>query len=577
MTKSLSTALGNNYVKLLFRFILWLIVAVALSITLLSANILDLNHKLSGYKITDELKYRYSILISYISKSAEDHNNSEITGINYSIKQEKSKESTHSDTTPLLAFLQITSVIALSFSWFYAFSLKAVITERHGYLSKVYLLASRWLPILATMIPVLIFVVAMHGAYQPAVLVMALIAILVAAEHYSGLKAQEHSLQKQGAALVMQATQLNKAQSVVLKTSTELAGISRSTADTSTLLRQAHEKIVGYANELTKIRDGTERILTNLNLDRFVQEIYSTYRSASIIYAVVRIHDIDPHWWNSQNTVDPWSEYVGNIETTRSTVDSGLQVTLLEALSINSTRSELHAHFVTDLPFLNSEDYIRRVDDGRHLFFSDPVGLAWQLVIIGEIRGKLQDNLSITATVSRPLCWMHVTDNEVFLVVRRDPLDKSSVHTIVNKMNSNSKTALDEELASKAIEWAQKNIREYIERGCDAEEYLFAKMRYIAILNSIADDAILAARNGNGLVPKKALFDILNTLGLDRWLDSSDSPIKNSPSEKEKSRIRNLAAAVFARLIELRLNHVTADSESDQQEYIVRHLSLEII
>jgi hypothetical protein len=102
-------------------------------------------------------------------------------------------------------------------------------------------------------------------------------------------------------------------------------------------------------------------------------------------------------------------------------------------------------------------------------------------------------------------------------------------------------------------------------------------MRYIAILNSIADDAILAARNGNGLVPKKALFAILNTLGLDRWLDSSDSPIKNSPSEKEKSRIRNLAAAVFARLIELRLNHVTADSESDQQEYIVRHLSLEII
>jgi len=48
--------------------------------------------------------------------------------------------------------------------------------------------------VIASLLPALCFAVAMHAAYEPAVFVMALAAIFVAAEHYGGLTETEHEL-----------------------------------------------------------------------------------------------------------------------------------------------------------------------------------------------------------------------------------------------------------------------------------------------------------------------------------------------------------------------------------------------
>ena len=67
------------------------------------------------------------------------------------------------------------AVVCISILWFRTFRLSALARWR------------RWLVALSVL-PAIVFALAMQAAYEPAVFVMALVAIYVAAEHYSGLR-----------------------------------------------------------------------------------------------------------------------------------------------------------------------------------------------------------------------------------------------------------------------------------------------------------------------------------------------------------------------------------------------------
>ena len=119
-------------------------------------------------------------------------------------------------------------------------------------------------------LPALLFAASMHQAYQPAVFVMALVAVFVAAEHYGGLREQSEQLTEQLEQLTQQRVALETTRSELSHTQKGLESIQRA----------------------------TETLLNFEGLARFKADVYKKYAGAKIdISAVVRFYDIDPEWW----------------------------------------------------------------------------------------------------------------------------------------------------------------------------------------------------------------------------------------------------------------------------------------
>jgi hypothetical protein len=186
-----------------------------------------------------------------------------------------------------------------------------------------------WWPVALTTIPVCFFVVTMHQAYQPAVFVMALAAILVAAEHYTGLKEQEHELE-----------------------------------DT----RENSESLVSRLRiEVQSIESKTVTILNDRGLSQFKRDVYGAYGEATVIYAVVRMHGVDDEWWPSAIPLEEaWNAYerYGREHP---------QETLLDVLT-RSPDSTLQADFVTDFPMPHSREWDRRTNDASAPLFGVRTG-----------------------------------------------------------------------------------------------------------------------------------------------------------------------------------------------------------
>lgn len=380
------------------------------------------------------------------------------------------------------AVVQIFAAAAISWMWFEAFRIlgRAQSHERPSgampaWLDRVH---SRWWnrrvewicrggwAVGMAFFVVLLFAFTMHQAYQPAVLVMALIAIIVAAEHYSGLKEA--------------------------------------------------------VDDLRKVEGFTSRLAEDAGLSHFVHHVYERYAAAKKIHAVVRMHDIDPVWWSFVKAEkDPWTEYVKDAKEDPAPEKATAERRNL-ARALRRDSGKLEACFVTDLPMPASDEWDRRLkpNDGEPLF-GDLLGFAWQWIVLQEVKKNWKE-VDCSAWVSRPLCWVHATNRVVFQVLRREPRSGSTVLVIADR-DGLSLSAGAEETYRGMVQWANEEVRRYADRGCTAEDYLLAVLRHAAALASKQGDAGLVASNH----ATDDLGYLLQLLGARVWIDS---PARKSPS-----------------------------------------------
>lgn len=510
----------------------WLMLAFALAILHLFASLGELGHGLHAYDLHDDLCQRVARFWQMCGESntgASEQGSLDPADVLEVMRSIDRK--VHPAPTPLLAAVQVLAVIAISFLWFYAFSLRASLRERRNGGDKKTLLA--WWPVAGSLVPVMLFVGTMFQAYQPAVFVMALVAIIVAAEHYSGLQTQEDKLDDQRKDLGRQAR--------------VLANTRRTLMRQVALLTESRTQLDHATRELMTVKGHTERMLDNEGLKDFIQDVYRAYSNASEVRAVVRLHDIDEVWWTHARKAtsrEAWAAYFDDAKRERRGAE---HFTLAAALHMGQRR-RLDATFVTDLPLPLSPEWKRREDDGAQPFFQDLLGLCWQLIVLDEARG--QPGCQVSAWVSRPLAWLHATDQRVFQVVRREPREKSSVLTIANVQDAQEMNdPAAEEVSLGIVEWAQGEIRRYVETGSRAEEYLASVLRFALVQLAIMDGDILFTVKGTPgaveVVPSSQLERVLNFLGLERWLASA-SRSRGRAADIVDDKLKMICLELFA-------------------------------
>ena len=410
----------------------------------------------------------------------------------------------HGSPHIVAAAVQIAAAIAISWMWFEAFRILG--REQHrewpsdarpAWLarlrsSRLDRLAGRircgwWAVGLASFV-VLLFAFTMHQAYQPAVLVMALIAIIVAAEHYSGLKEA--------------------------------------------------------VDDLRKVEGFTSRLAEDAGLSHFVHDVYVRYAAARKIHAVVRMHDIDPVWWSFVKSAgDPWEKYVEDAKQDPKPGDATPERRNL-ARALRRDRGTLKACFVTDLPMPGSDEWDRRLrpDDSEPLF-GDLLGFAWQWIVLQEVQ-KNWKRVECRAWVSRPLCWVHATDRVVFQVLRREPRSRSTVLVIADR-DGLSSSAGAEETYRGMVQWANEEVRRYADRGCRAEDYLLAVLRYAAALASKQGDAELVS---SGAATDDLRY-LLELLGAGAWIDSLARKSASTLGVLDDAVVSRSSAAMFVKVL----------------------------
>jgi hypothetical protein len=473
----------------------------------------------------------------------------------------------HPSPSLLFALVQVATVVAISTMWFYAFTLRA--TRRHPNDRTLPMLAHSW-PVLWSLVPVVIFVLAMYQAYQPAVLVMALVAILVAAEHYSGLRLQEGELEEHKRQLERQAALLQAARGDL---SVQM-GYLKEQADT---LKNA-------SSDLTALSKSTDRLLSDAGLSHFVEAVYTAYQEASSVRAVVRLPEIDVEWWRwARNALaprhrasmppSPWKAYFESAMHR----DSDRGITLARALQLNEARPQLSGAFVTDLPMPGSQEWRRRELDPDEPLFQDLLGLAWQLVVLNQARAQASGKCTLSAWVSRPLCWVHATDSMVFQVLRREPRDQSAVLIIADTSRDEKLCSPAEREASRSLlVWAHDEIQRYVDRGSRAEEYVFAALRYAMIEASKYDTTQLVRleQHADSVIPRATddLHYLLSLLGSQFWLKSGARSRPGPDKIRDDADIITVAGDVFARLIHDRVGRI-----GKLDTITARQLSLEVL
>jgi uncharacterized membrane protein len=394
--------------------------------------------------------------------------------------------------------LQIAGVIALSFTWFFT------------------AISHNKTRIVLSGIATVAYVYGMFSAYQPAVFVAALIAILAAAEHLGALK-------KQGAQFDEQLTLLNTA-----------------------------------ADHVSRIANSTQLSLTPAGKTLFLREVFGAYSRARTVYAVVRDHSIEDNWWSLAMQADiardglaaVWDAYYRPAEP-------GGELNLYRALTQareDHTIGVKSAHFVSYMPMPGSPDW--KPDDAQ--LFSDLLGLAWECLILDELRNTLNIDGAVGEWISRPLCWAHATENEVLQIIKREPISSSEPFStsFVLKTADVSPTkgnTLDLAMSKKIIESTHAEIRRYLQRGIPVEEYLSAVLCYAAA----DDDQAELHEDPDSHIRDLKIETCLGRIGMRKWLE------KRPHDTGDKSR--KVAVALFKQFIHLswRRSIVGLDPETD--------------
>jgi hypothetical protein len=339
------------------------------------------------------------------------------------------------------------AVVCISILWFRTFRLSALARWR-GW--------RRWLVALSVL-PAIVFALAMQAAYEPAVFVMALVAIYVAAEHYSGLREAARDLKEGNRRLRRNVDAVNDSVAVVS----------------------------------AKVREATDLVGTLLNaegMDNWKFELYGEYKkSTRRVDGVVRYFDIDPLWWRCRS--GRWAEYFKSAEDGDGTLFNAL-------LACSAT-----VQFVADLPFPGSRMSWSAAQ------FRDLLGLAWQLVVFAEVaRRRNNPNKYLRVRISGAPSWMHVVDSATYQVVERHSLAQSTVR----RLDKNLSTDPDRNRLS---DWARRNIRTFAFRGTPGEEYLLGCLR-IATLEAGEDD-VLKGASLSAVLRELGMFTFIDTPGTD--------------------------------------------------------------
>ncbi len=387
----------------------------------------------------------------------------------------------------------------------------------------------------------LAYVYGMFNAYQPAVLVAALIAILAAAEHLGTLSQQTAELEKQLDMLGKAGASINAAIQLAESQAASLAALSATMSAQGKALKEVTEDVARISNT-TQLRLSAEGIQI------FRQEMFNAYTRAKTIYAVVREHGVDRVWWELALAMDigqrglatVWSRFYEVIET-RTDFNlyralTGPRAPLRDGLPPPQQPPGIEsAYFVSDMPMPHTLGW-EAEDPGQ--LFNAMLGLAWDCIVLDKVRRELGIRDAIGIWISRPLCWAHATEYEVFQVVRHGRLEDSIVLKTANLIASDRNT-LDEKMSMKTIESTQAEIRRYLQRGVPAEEYLCAVLCYAAVdyeQSVLHEDPCLHLHD-------LELAACLNRIHMDKWLSQLDS------LQADKSQA--LAVAIFKEFIDL--------------------------
>jgi hypothetical protein len=364
-------------------------------------------------------------------------------------------------------------------------------------------------------LPALFLVLAMAGEYEPAVFVMALAAIYVAAEHYSSLEKTKEDIKSQVEQLELHVGQILNA-------------------------------------------DG---------MNAWREQLYEAYRVAKRrIDAVVRYFDIDREWWECYQAPDPWEEY-----KQRANADARKSL-LLGVLTDPTCRAKIQ--YVVDLPMPQPDDAVdpaiapgaaatqSRSAPPAHLkpvfpiipgtlpvpaspaaqaaaaatpasppstagsspchdvnpapaakYFRDLMGLAWQLAIMHEV-GKHRGDPKVRhpakfcyarIKISGAPSWMHVVDERTFQVIDRQDASIATVREL-------NRDIYGETSRVRLSDWARRNVRAFADRGTLADEHLLSTLRRAALQYDGNEGAHLDMHR---------LGPVLRLMGMDAYLSDA--------------------------------------------------------
>lgn len=291
----------------------------------------------------------------------------------------------------------------------------------------------KWGAIALAIIPAALFVLAMAGAYEPAVFVMALAAIYVAAEHYCGLEKARDDLER---------------------------GVTDLGKHVGTLLNA----------------DG---------MSAWRLQMYKEYREAHHrIDAVVRFFDIDRQWWQCHAAPDPWLEYVRRAGTQ--------EELLLNVLADEKCHAKVQ--FVADLPMAMPTVIPRPAEVGNEQFlaqyFRELLGLAWQLSVFSEVVARRRQRAAPPCTedfrylrikIAGAPSWMHVIDDKTYQVIEREDLSQATVRELHRDIPSTPRKI-------RLSDWARRNVRHFAFRGTLGQEHLLSTLRSAALMGGTEKD-----------------------------------------------------------------------------------------
>lgn len=446
--------------------------------------------------------------------------------------QKSAEAGPHPEQTLPGAVLKIVVVCVLSLLWFFTFSYANRVRNRFikdnppdpaiagtalaGKKKKHTRLRATGIKVLiplSALIPALVFSMAMYSAYEPAVFVMALVAIYVAAEHYDGLIDTEHELKHR-------------------------------------------------TDDLKKTL-GTVLDADGLNIWR--AEVYALYRSATWrIDGVIRKFDIDLEWWQCAGQTDPWTEYVSRCKAESD------KYTLLHVMG----ESRAKVVFAVDLPLPHRQARAACTKVEKSKFFRDLLGLAWYLVVFdlafkerqkrwaasdpqpGDPPGRLGLKLAYSPS------WMHVVDYTVYQMIERSTAANSTVRQLTHSLGDPD----DRRALSK---WARDSVRTFARNGGPAEEYVFSVLRYAAFRSGYQEKDRLALADILDKLGMQEYLDVPKEEFLIATTAPPPRPGKNNLVILGRADAENLCEAVFRQLILLRLQ---PPPEGVQVQDLIREL-----
>lgn len=411
----------------------------------------------------------------------------------------------HGGVTLGIALAQMTVAVAVCCLWFCGFRAARLseVPPRNGKLPwrwvlsiLHWILTRQWCLVGVMLVPAAAFALAMKDKYNPAVFVMALAAIFVAAEHYS-------SIAEARADLTKTRNQLDKTQAALEVTRKEL----------EEALRRNQESI--------------EVLLNADGLAKWRKDVYRAYAGSYWrIDAVIRIFDIDEAWWNSDGNWDRYEEH-----------EQLSDPTLFFALTQSDKRAPR-----TDSVLFVAEMPSPPFEGSQILGFESFLGLTWWLLVVERVRrhrgranveprqvaGRDRVLPFVHLRIASSQSWMHAIDDSVYQVIERPQLP-ASVRLL-------TATTMDEPRQRRLSRWAHDDIRRTGRRGCDGEEYVCSVIRYVALH--------YAGLNEDNPLRGGFIEEILNKIGMKEWIQQFNV--------EDRERRRKLAIAIVEEFINQR-------------------------